>query len=204
MLLALAVPAPRATAAPSLPTPSHIVIVVEENKPDSGIIGNKSAPYINALANGGANMTQSFAETHPSEPNYLALFSGNTFGLTADACPVNAGAAPNLGAELLAAGYTFAGFSEGLPAVGRRPAAQASTRESMCRGPTSPMCRPRTHCRSRRSTPAPTSPACRRSSFVIPNLDNDMHDGTDRPGATRWLHDNLSHTRTGQWPTTAC
>src|SRR4029079_18441448 len=68
--------------------------------------------------NSGANMTQSFAETHPSEPNYLALFSGNTFGLTSDACPVNAGAAPNLASELLAAGYTFGGFSEDIPAVG--------------------------------------------------------------------------------------
>ena len=91
--LAIGAPAPAATAQ-VLPAPAHIVIVVEENKPDSGIIGSKSAPYINALANGGANMTQSFAETHPSEPNYLALFSGNTFGLTSDACPVNAGATP--------------------------------------------------------------------------------------------------------------
>jgi acid phosphatase len=46
------------------------------------------------------------------------MFSGSTFGLTSDACPINAGAAPNLGSELLAAGYTFAGFSEDLPAVG--------------------------------------------------------------------------------------
>ena len=88
----LAIPGPvPVAAAQSLPAPAHIVIVVEENKPDSAIMGSKSAPYLNALANAGANMTQSFAETHPSEPNYLALFSGNTFGLTSDACPVNAG-----------------------------------------------------------------------------------------------------------------
>ena len=36
-------------------------------------------------------MAQSFAETHPSEPNYLALFAGNTFGLTKDNCPVDVG-----------------------------------------------------------------------------------------------------------------
>ena len=56
--LAIGTPAPAATAQ-VLPAPAHIVIVVEENKPDSSVIGSKSAPYINALANSGANMTQS-------------------------------------------------------------------------------------------------------------------------------------------------
>ena len=105
-------------AAGVLPTPSHVVIVIEENRSQANIIGNKSAPFINALAAGGALMAQSFAETHPSEPNYLALFAGDTFGVTKDACPVNAGAAPNLASELLAAGYTFGGYAEDLPAVG--------------------------------------------------------------------------------------
>src|ERR1700730_582419 len=84
-----------ATAVPALPAPAHVVIVVEENRSSSDVIGNKSAPYINWLGANGVLMTQSIAETHPSEPNYLALFSGNTFRLATDACPVNAGAAPN-------------------------------------------------------------------------------------------------------------
>ena len=105
-------------AAAAVPQPAHVIVVIEENRALANIIGNKAAPFINALAAGGANMTASFAETHPSEPNYLALFAGSTFGVTTDACPVNAGAAPNLASELLAAGYTFAGFSEGLPAAG--------------------------------------------------------------------------------------
>ena len=106
------------SAAGVLPTPSHVVIVIEENRSQANIIGNKSAPFINALAAGGALMAQSFAETHPSEPNYLALFAGDTFGVTKDVCPVNAGAAPNLASELLAAGHTFGGYAEDLPAVG--------------------------------------------------------------------------------------
>jgi phosphatidylinositol-3-phosphatase len=168
------------------------VIVLEENKPGSAIVGSKAAPYINALANSGANMTQSFAETHPSEPNYLALFSGNTFGLTSDACPVNAGAAPNLASELLAAGYTFGGFSEDLPAVG------------------SPVCSVGKYARKHvpwvnftnvpAATSVPFSAFNNRTdyaslptvSFVIPNLDNDMHDGTITQADT-WLFDNLSH-----------
>ena len=71
--------------AAALPTPAHVVVVVEENRSAAGIIGNKSAPYINSLATNGALMTQSFAITHPSEPNYLALFAGDTFGSASDA-----------------------------------------------------------------------------------------------------------------------
>jgi acid phosphatase len=68
--------------AAALPNPAHVVIVVEENRSYASIIGNGSAPYINSLATNGASMMQSFAVTHPSELNYLALFAGNTFGLS--------------------------------------------------------------------------------------------------------------------------
>jgi hypothetical protein len=186
----LATGSPVAGAA-ALPTPAHIVIVVEENKPDGEIIGNKATPYINSLANSGAMMTQSYAETHPSEPNYLALFSGNTFGLTSDACPVDAGAAPNLGSELLVAGYSFAGFSEDLPAVG----------STVCSA--DKYARKHVPWSNFSNVPAasslPFSAFNARSdyaslptvSFVIPNLDNDMHDGSVAQGDA-WLRTNLS------------
>ena len=81
---------PHAGAAPAaagLPRPDHVVVVIEENHGYSQIIGSSSAPYINSLAKQGASFTQSFAVTHPSEPNYLALFSGSTQGVTDDSCP---------------------------------------------------------------------------------------------------------------------
>lgn len=187
----LAVCTPVANAAPSLPTPGHIVIVVEENHSNSGVIGNKSAPYMNWLAANGTLMTQSFAVAHPSEPNYLALFAGSTFGLTSDACPVDAGAAPNLGSELLAAGYSFAGFSEDLPAVGSTACAAGKYARKHAPWVNFTNVPPslsvpfsafnaRTHYAS-----LPTV------SFVIPNLDNDMHDGTVAQ-ADSWLQTNLS------------
>src|ERR1700734_1461240 len=104
--------------AAAVPTPAHVVVVVEENRSQNNIIGNKSAPYINQLAANGAMMAQSFAEVHPSEPNYYALFAGSTLGITKNTCPVEGGNTPNLGSELLAAGYSFAGFAESLPAAG--------------------------------------------------------------------------------------
>src|SRR5207237_468411 len=71
-------------AACTTPTPRKVVIVIEENHGFSQIMGNPDAPYINRLASEGANFTESYAVWHPSEPNYLALFSGRTFGITDD------------------------------------------------------------------------------------------------------------------------
>ncbi|HZC93016.1 MAG TPA: alkaline phosphatase family protein [Mycobacterium sp.] len=177
--------------AAAVPTPAHVIIVVEENRSQTNIIGNKSAPYINQLAANGAMMTQSFAEVHPSEPNYYALFAGSTLGVKENACPVNGGNTPNLGSELLAAGYTFVGFAESLPAVG------------------SPSCRAGKYARKHvpwvsfanipgsqslpfTAFPAPSSYASLPTvALVIPNLDDDMHDGSIAQG-DEWLYQNLS------------
>src|SRR3954453_14929127 len=59
-----------------VPRPDHVIMVIEENHANSEIIGSSSAPYINSLAFQGAVLTNSHAVTHPSEPNYLALFAG--------------------------------------------------------------------------------------------------------------------------------
>src|SRR3954470_21327198 len=75
-----------AHAAATVPTPDHTVVVVFENHAYSQVIGSSSAPYINPLKSGGANLTASYAETHPSQPNYFALFSGGTQGITDDSC----------------------------------------------------------------------------------------------------------------------
>jgi hypothetical protein len=67
-------------------------------------------------------MTASFAIEHPSQPNYLDLFSGANQGTTGtDAIPSHPAppfTTPNLGAELRTAGFSFAGYSETLPSVG--------------------------------------------------------------------------------------
>ncbi|MFZ0832485.1 MAG: alkaline phosphatase family protein [Mycobacterium sp.] len=178
-------------ASSTLPVPAHIVVVVEENHSSAGILGNNSAPYINSLADNGALMTQSFAITHPSEPNYLALFAGDTFGLSSDACPVDAGAAPNLGSELLASGQTFMGFSEDLPVVGST--ACSSGKYARKHAPWVNF----TNVPAADSVPFSAFPVSSNYaslptiSFVIPNLDHDMHDGSVAQGDA-WLNNNLS------------
>lgn len=100
-----------------VPTPDHVLIVVFENKSASSILGTPDAPYLTSLARTGASFTDAHAETHPSQPNYLALFSGSTQGVTDDTCPLTL-TGDNLAAQLLAAGKTFAGYSEDLPTTG--------------------------------------------------------------------------------------
>jgi len=100
-----------------LPRPAHIVMVIEENKSFARIIGNAHAPYINALAERGALFTSSYAITYPSQPNYLALFSGSTHGITSNSCPLRL-RGPNLAAALINKGFSFGIYSESMPHTG--------------------------------------------------------------------------------------
>jgi acid phosphatase len=184
--------APRvALAAVTVPAYAHVVIVIEENRSQANIIGNKAAPWINALAAGGAMMAQSFAETHPSEPNYLALFAGNTFGLTKDSCPVDVGAQPNLASELLATGHTFGGYSEDLPAVGSTACSAGKyARKHVPWVNFSNV--PATVSVPFSAFPAPGNYASLPTvSIVIPNNDNNMHDGSIAQGDA-WLNSRMS------------
>jgi phosphatidylinositol-3-phosphatase len=116
-ILAIRLASSEPEAAATLPRPDHTVVVIMENHAYSDIIGNPSAPYIASLRTAGANLTDSHAVTHPSEPNYLALFEGDTENLTDDSCPHTYHAA-NLASVLSAGGQTFLGYCESMPAFG--------------------------------------------------------------------------------------
>jgi hypothetical protein len=125
------------TAGP-LPRPDHVVIVIMENHAFSEIIGNAAAPAINDFAAEGAVFANSPADPtgtstgshglrHPSQANYLELFSGNNQGVIGDGhpgTPAEPGSlappfnTPNLAASLIAAGLTCVSFSENLPSEG--------------------------------------------------------------------------------------
>ena len=116
---AVAVAAPaQSSGIKAVPRYDHVVVAMFENKDYDTIIGSSDAPYFNELTGQGALMTQSFGVTHPSEPNYIALFSGSQQGVTDDACPADFPGTDNLGKQLLDAGLTFTGYSEDLPEVG--------------------------------------------------------------------------------------
>jgi phosphatidylinositol-3-phosphatase len=165
----------------------HVVIVVMENHSYSDVIGSSQAPYLNSLARQGRSLTRMYAITHPSEPNYVALFSGTTHGLTDDSCP-HRYTGSNLGRELLDAHRTFAGYSEGLPGTGSTAcSAGAYARKhapwvNFADLPTSV---------NKPLSSMPTDYARLPTvSFVIPDLNHDMHDGSVRQGDT-WLKQHL-------------
>ena len=173
----------------TLPLPSHVVVVLEENHSFHEIIGSSNAPYINSLAHSGALFTNSFAITHPSEPNYLALFSGSTQGLIDDSCP-HTFAGPDLGGELIAAHDTFQGFAEGLPGIGSTVC--TSGEYARKHNPWVNF----TDVPSSDNLPLTSFPSSSTFSslptisFVIPNLLDDMHDGTIQQGDS-WLRSHI-------------
>ncbi|HEY6351498.1 MAG TPA: alkaline phosphatase family protein, partial [Candidatus Angelobacter sp.] len=168
--------------------PDHVVMVIEENHSFAQIIGSSSAPFINSLAQQGTLFTQSFAVEHPSQPNYLDLFSGSNQGVTDDSCP-HTFSTENLASELAAAGQPFTGFSEDLPAAGSTVCTSGAYAEK--------------HAPWVNFTNVPASENQPFTSFptdftnlptisiIDPNLNDDMHDGTIAQGDT-WLQQHLS------------
>ncbi len=187
-----------------IPRPDHVVVVMEENHSYSEVIGVAAAPYINSLASGGALMTASYAITHPSQPNYVALFSGSTQGVTTDGVyPHTQFTAPNLGAKLIAAGFTFGGYSETMPSVGYDGSSAGSSATGYYMRKHNPWVNwqdstvplpanklpPSVNLPMAGSYPVDYA-ALPTLSFVVPNQLHDMHDGTVAQGDS-WLQANL-------------
>jgi phosphatidylinositol-3-phosphatase len=185
----------------TLPKPDHIVIAILENHSYSQIIGSPAAPFINSLVNDSlsALFTESYAITHPSQPNYLVLYSGSTQGVTDDLVPSgNPFTTANLGRQLIDSGKTFITYSEDLPEVGyngansghyarkHNPAANwMGTGTNQVSVTTN---QPLTAFPSGDYTLLPTV------SYVVPNQVNDMHNGTDPTRITtcdEWISVNL-------------
>ena len=191
-----------------LPKPDHIVIVIEENHGYDEIINSENAPYINQLAREGTLFTNSGAITHPSQPNYLALFSGSIQGVDDDHCldKETPFTTPNLGASLIQNGYTFKAYSESLPKAGslvcfyeaskgydyaRKHAPWVNWQGNKTNNFPDSLHQPFSNF-PRDFNKLPTV------SFVVPNEGNDMHN-IDIDGDTsaikrgdKWLKDHLS------------
>jgi acid phosphatase len=110
-----ALPVRRAPAARS-----HVVVVVMENKERGRVLGARSAPFLTRLARRSGVAAESYGVRHPSLPNYIALVSGSTQGITDDCtgCTANG---ENIADELEAAHRTWRAYLEGLPRPCARP-----------------------------------------------------------------------------------
>ena len=195
-----------------LPVYDHVVIVVEENKDYEEIIGNGSAPYINnVLKKEGANFIQMYGEEHFSQGNYFWMFSGDnqTIGFI-DQVPSEKNnpnypfRKANLGEQLISKGLSFKGYSEGLPEIGFtgvNGSAGLYARKhvpwiSFANVPNGTTVAGSSNLRfadfPSDSSQYHTLPTV---AFVIPNLDNDMHNGSiteSIPAGDRWLQRNIN------------
>ncbi|MHB2027076.1 MAG: alkaline phosphatase family protein [Elusimicrobiota bacterium] len=102
---------PRAAAAGKAPPRfRRVMIVVFENTDFKRALAQ---PFMRRLAARGALLTDFYAETHPSQPNYIALVSGSPHGVTGDD-PVTV-RAKNVADLLQARGKTWKAYAEGYP-----------------------------------------------------------------------------------------
>jgi phosphatidylinositol-3-phosphatase len=117
LMVLCALLAGRATAAAPVPAFAHVVVIVFENKESSSVLGNRAAPTFNSYGRRYAKLTRYYGVTHPSLPNYVALVSGSTQGITTDCtdCVVDG---KSLADTVEASGRTWKTYAEGLPAPG--------------------------------------------------------------------------------------
>ena len=214
-----------------VPKYDHVVVVIFENHSYTQIIGSPAAPNFNALAAKGAifapassdptaAMSGSHAVRHPSQPNYLELYSGSNQGVFQDGRPGTTQepyssplpfTTPNLGAALRNGGYSFATYSESLPSVGydgdsystnptqnqyqrkHNPVANWTNdvKPTLNQLPSS-VNQPFTTFQ-KMSAVANGFANLPTVSFVVPNEQNDMHDGTIAK-ADAWLKANILDT----------
>jgi phosphatidylinositol-3-phosphatase len=148
---------------------SHVVWIMLENVGYS-VVGSPSAPYFNQLATECGLATNDYAVSHPSLPNYIALTSGSTQGISDDGEPSSHPLrAPSIFSEL---GSNWKSLVESMPtacdhvtsgqyAARHNPAVYFTTAATSCR----------------RQDVAMSLPLSLSAGFtmIVPNVCDDMH-----------------------------
>jgi hypothetical protein len=159
----------------------HVVWIVMENQGYSGVIGSREAPYLNGLAASCGLATRFSAEAHPSLPNYVAMTSGSTHGISDDDGPAaHRLAGPSIFSQL---GARWRAVDESMP----RPCALANSgRYAVRHNPAVYYSGVRGGCATQDVPLRGVSGLTAPFTFVTPNLCDDMHSCPVRDG-DRWL-----------------
>jgi phosphatidylinositol-3-phosphatase len=92
---------------------AHVIWIVFENQSAKHIIGNRRLPFVNRIARRCGLATNFFAEAHPSLPNYIAMTSGGTHGVSGDSSGLLA--ADNIYAQVKRSGREWRHYAFGMP-----------------------------------------------------------------------------------------
>ncbi len=168
----------------------HIIWVWFENE-ESTSLNAVNAPFFTSFAAANVNLTNFFALTHPSQPNYLDAFSGSTQGVTNDNHFTFPASTDNLAKQMVAAGKSWRVYAQDYPGS----CSDADTFTGGVDGPGVAGQYVRKH------NPAISFESIRLDAtqcsfiqplanfdptvnfaFVVPNMINDMHDGTIQQG----------------------
>ena len=163
-----------------------IIVIMMENKHYSDIVGNASAPYIQSLIAGGTLFTN-YQAGPGSLPDYLA----NTSGLTG-----STSGSDNIFHQLQAAGISWGEYEESMPSTCYTGGDTGKYKKAH---------NPAVYYNDITSSPNACAnvlpytafdPAHLRAfSYVVPNLADDMHDGTSRAAeiaaGDAWLSANV-------------
>jgi hypothetical protein len=171
--------------------PPRVWLIIMENRSYGQVIGQANAPFLNAFAARYGSATDYHAVARPSQPNYLALISGSTQGVTDN--NVHDLDAMTLLDQLEAAGRSWRVYAENVPSACFRGATATN-------GPDGEGTYVRKHEPAISFLSISRNPErCARignlGSFsvdaadfnlIIPNLCHDMHDCSTRVGDS-WL-----------------
>jgi phosphatidylinositol-3-phosphatase len=183
----LLIPRLLGSTAPVVTPPHTVWVIVMENRADTSIIHSKSAPYLNSLIRQYGLADNYRAIVHGSQPNYIALFSGGLQGVKGNesvSLP-----ARNIADQLEAAGETWRVFAENVPP-------NCYVGATATGGPDGPGTYARKHepaisFGDISSNPARCAnindftafdPMVANFELIVPNLENDMHNGTTIEG----------------------
>lgn len=178
----------------TLPTFSHVFLVVEENHSFTEVIGNSSMPYLNGLASKYALAKQYFANAHPSIPNYLMLTTGqmetlndNFSGTIGD---------DNVVRELVSAGKTWKTYQESIPSAGylggdAPPYVRRHNPFSLLSDVQNSTTQAANIVPFTQFATDLANNSLPNFSFIVPDVNNDAHDGT-LATADSWLQSNMA------------
>jgi len=182
------------TVSAGQPTFSHVLVLVEENHSYSEVMGNASMPYLNQLASQYGVAAQYFANAHPSLPDYFMLTTGST--QTLDDNFSGTISDDNVVRELVKAGKSWKCYAESIPSPGylgndsgaylrhHNPFAYFSDVQSDTTQAANVV--PFTQFAADLA-----SNALPQYSFIVPDVNNDAHDGT-LAQADSWLQSNIA------------
>jgi phosphatidylinositol-3-phosphatase len=177
----------------TVPSSTHVFLLVEENHSYSSVIGSSSMPYLNSLASKYGLATQYYANTHPSIGNYFMATAGAVITNNDSFCGTITN--DNVVRHLLNAGKTWKSYAESLPSIGytgcgsglyvkrHNPFAYfsdvANSSEKNNLVPFTQFSKDRIN----GNLP--------NFSFIVPNLNDDAHNGT-LTQADSWLKTNIA------------